>query len=77
MIVFFGEFEIILMIVLIIACIAMGVETIGKLLPIIFVVVLIKNLLQDIVFAMLKNRKNFFLSLLYLAIDLIRMALFF
>ena len=68
MIVFFGEFEIILMIVLIIACIAMGVETIGKLLPIIFVVVLIKNLLQDIVFAMLKNRKNFFLSLLYLAI---------
>ena len=41
MIVFFGEFEIILMIVLIIACIAMGVETIGKLLPIIFVVVLI------------------------------------
>ena len=77
MIVFFGEFEIILMIVLIIACIAMGVETIGKLLPIIFVVVLIKNLLQDIVFAMLKNRKNFFLSLLYLAIDLIRMALLF
>jgi len=65
MIVFFGEFEIILMIVLIIACIAMGVETIGKLLPIIFVVVLIKNLLQDIVFAMLKNRKNFYLYFIW------------
>ena len=69
MIIFFGSFEIIVILLLIVACIAWGVETVGKLLPIIFAVALIKNLVQDIVFAIFKNRKNVFLSLLYLIID--------
>lgn len=77
MIIFFGSFEIIVILLLIVACIAWGVETVGKLLPIIFAVALIKNLVQDIVFAIFKNRKNVFLSLLYLIIDFVRMALFF
>ena len=50
MIIFFGSFEIIVILLLIVACIAWGVETVGKLLPIIFAVALIKNLVQDIVF---------------------------
>ena len=77
MIIFFGSFEIIVILLLIVACIAWGVETVGKLLPIIFAVALIKNLVQDIVFAIFKNRKNVFLSLLYLIIDFVIMALFF
>lgn len=44
MIIFFGSFEIIVILLLIVACIAWGVETVGKLLPIIFAVALIKNL---------------------------------
>ena len=77
MIIFIGGSELVVMFVLVFGCIVWGTETVGKMLPNLFIVFLVKNIVQDIIFGLLKNRKNILWMLLYISVDLARIMMFF
>lgn len=77
MCIFLGGFDILIILFMIFACITWGVETIGKLLPYLFVIFLAKNIVQDIVFGFWKNHKKLLSILFFLLIDLSRVLIFF
>lgn len=51
-----------MMLIMFFACIVKGAEDVGKMLPNLFIVFLVKNIVQDIIFGLLKNRKKNFMD---------------
>lgn len=72
-----GGSEILAILVMILACIAGGVEVVGQILPLLSVLFIIKSIVQDILYGFLKNHKKFVHVLIFLIIDLARVFIFF
>ncbi len=77
MIIFFGSFPVIMIVIIFLALLNAGARAVIDLLPILFYVFLAKNFLLDIGIAAIKNRCKFILVVIFLLFDTIRVLFFF
>lgn len=77
MIIFLGSTPILIIFIIVCAVIFGGVRVVAEILPALFIIVMVKNIIVDIGFGLIKNMKNFFLVILFLLLDSIRCCLTF
>ncbi len=77
MIIFFGSFPVIMIVIIFLAFLNAGARAVIDLLPVLFCVFLAKNFMLDIGIAAIKHRRKFFLVVIFLLFDTFRDFLFF
>lgn len=70
-------FEIVAMVLLFFTLITVSVEKIIQIIHVLIVFFIIKNIIQEVIIGMIKNKNNFFLTLWYLLTDVVQIFLFF
>lgn len=77
MIVFFGTFDILLILVLFFTLLTGAVDALNNTITILFVLFVIKNIVQDVIIGFFKNRNSLLSTLWYLIVDTLRIGLYF
>ncbi len=77
MLVFFSSVEVLMVGALFILLLIGAVDTVIKIISFLLILFIIKNIIQDVVFGLIKNHNNIFLTIWFLFVDIMRTHLFF
>lgn len=76
-IIFLGTFDIILIVFLFFALLVGAVDFINKIITFLFIIFVIKNIIQDVVIGYFKNHNKLISTLWYLIVDTLRIGMYF
>lgn len=77
MIIFFGTFDVLLIFVLFFTLLTGAVDMLNNMITVLFVLFVIKNIVQDVIIGFFKNHNSILSTLWYLIVDTLRIGLYF